>query len=45
MSATLKCGKVVGYQIGSPDAVWTSMNTLETHNGINSYYVDGVSIT
>ena len=31
------CGRVVGYQYGSPDALTTS--------NINSYYMDGVSIT
>ena len=34
------CGRVVGYQYGHTDAVGTGDN----HN-INSYYVDGVSIT
>ena len=33
------CGRVVGYQYGSPDAVYSYINN------INSYYVDGVSIT
>ena len=37
------CGRVVGYQYGSPDAVQYNYNTA--HNDINSYYVDGVSIT
>ena len=37
------CGRVVGYQYGSPDAV--SINNTPGHNNINSYYVDGVSIT
>ena len=32
------CGRVVGYQYGSPDALGTTTN-------IDSYYVDGVSIT
>ena len=32
------CGRVIGYQVGSPDAVLG-------HQYINSYYVDGVSIT
>ena len=36
------CGRVVGYQWGSTDAV-TDLGT--GHNDINSYYVDGVSIT
>uniref|UniRef100_A0A1X7SJ94 Fibrinogen C-terminal domain-containing protein n=1 Tax=Amphimedon queenslandica TaxID=400682 RepID=A0A1X7SJ94_AMPQE len=36
------CGRVVGYQYGSPDAV--SPN-FPGHNDINSHYVDGVSIT
>ena len=31
------CGRVVGYQYRTPDA--------SNHNDINSYYVDGVSIT
>ena len=35
------CGRVVGYQWGSSDAVYPHHN----HNNINSYYVDGVSIT
>ena len=33
------CGRVTGYQYGSTDAV------SESVNNINSYYVDGVSIT
>ena len=36
------CGRVVGYQYGSPDAVY---NGSSAHNNMNSYYVDGVSIT
>ena len=47
------CGRVVGYQYTSPDAVYPGDYTRETygsvitpqHNNINSYYVDGVSIT
>ena len=39
------CGKVVGYQYGSPDAVDSGRGTPGHHNNINSYYVDGVSIT
>ena len=47
------CGRVVGYQYGSTDAVYPGRYTGETygsvidssHNDINSYYVDGVSIT
>ena len=35
------CGRVVGYQYGSPNAV----DTRHGDNNINSYYVDGVSIT
>ena len=34
------CGRVVGYQFHTPDALFTS-----TDLDINSYYVDGVSIT
>ena len=33
------CGRVVGYQYGSPDALNTKTNNID------SYYVDGVSIT
>ena len=36
------CGRVVGYQYGSPDAVHVEG---AHHNDIDSYYVDGVSIT
>ena len=47
------CGRVVGYQYASPDAVYPGDYTGEvygsvisqSHNDINSYYVDGVSIT
>ena len=48
------CGRVVGYQFGSPDADYpgryegeeTYGTVIDTnHNDINSYYVDGVSIT
>lgn len=39
------CGRVVGYQYGSPDAVKIHNGEDTIHNDINSYYVDGVSIT
>ena len=39
------CGRVVGYQFASPDAVNPTIGGLQSHNDINSYYVDGVSIT
>ena len=47
------CGRVVGYQWGAPDAVYAGKYNSGTygafiatsHNDINSYYVDGVSIT
>ena len=39
------CGRVVGYQYNSPDAVDPSHGSSGSHNDINSYYVDGVSIT
>ena len=39
------CGEVVGYQYGSTDASDPSHGNSESHNDINSYYVDGVSIT
>ena len=38
------CGRVVGYQYASTDAVDSTIGT-GAHNDINSYYVDGVSIT
>ena len=37
------CGRVVGYQYGSPDAVRFRPSNIS--NNINSYYVDGISIT
>ena len=37
------CGKLVGYQYGSPDAVSNIPGT--GHNDINSDYVDGISLT
>uniref|UniRef100_A0A1X7STG9 Fibrinogen C-terminal domain-containing protein n=1 Tax=Amphimedon queenslandica TaxID=400682 RepID=A0A1X7STG9_AMPQE len=39
------CGRVVGYQYASTDAVLDVHGAPESHNDINSYYVDGVSIT
>ena len=39
------CGRVVGYQYVSPNAVDTTIGGTSSHNNINSYYVDGVSIT
>ena len=39
------CGRVVGYQYASPNAVDTRFISDILHNDINSYYVDGVSIT
>ena len=35
----------MGYQYASPDAVDPTVDGLKNHNDINSYYVDGVSIT
>ena len=37
------CGRVTGYQYGSPDALFNWLNNH--HNDLNSYYLDGVSIT
>ena len=53
ISYSQKCGRVVGYQYKTPDAVYPGNYTSEvygsvisqSHNDINSYYVDGVSIT
>ena len=39
------CGRVVGYQYASPDAVDTRIISDILHNDINSYYADGVCIT
>ena len=47
------CGRVVGYQYGSPDGAYPGNYADEeygsvisqSHKDINSYYVDGVSIT
>ena len=38
------CGRTVGYAYRSPDAV-DRLNGQTQHNDINSFYVDGVSIT
>ena len=46
ISYTQVCGKVVGYQYASPDAIDQTLGTgLTSHNDINSHYVDGVSLT
>ena len=37
------CGKVIGYQVGWTDA--TARRANSTKNNINTYYVDGVSLT
>ena len=37
------CGRVVGYQYGSPDAVHSGFTP--NHNNLNGDYIDGVSIT
>ena len=39
------CGRVVGYQYTSTDAVDPTIGDSNAHNDINSFYVDGVSIT
>ncbi len=39
------CGRVIGYQKGTPDAVDTRFIDPSIHNDIEQYYVDGVSIT
>ena len=39
------CGRVTGYQYASPDAVDNILIPNSYHNDLNSYYVDGVSIT
>ena len=37
------CGKVIGYQVGWPDASGDRASNIK--NNINTYYVDGVSVT
>ena len=37
------CGRVIGYQVGTTDAVGIGHN--RGNGGLNSYYVDGISIT
>ena len=37
------CGRVVGYQYTSPDAIDTVYG--KGHNDINTHYVDGISLT
>ena len=39
------CGRVTGYQYYTPDAVDNYFVPNSNHNDLNSYYVDGVSIT
>ena len=39
------CGRLLGYQYGSPDAISSSGIYGTGHNDINSYYVDGISLT
>ena len=46
------CGKVIGYQHGTPDGIYPGHyaggkygSVIDSHVNINSYYVDGVSIT
>ena len=40
------CGKLVGYQYSGTDALDQTRGTgLTSHNDINSYYVDGISLT
>ena len=39
------CGRVVGYQCGTTNADDPTLGDPNSHNDINSYYVDGVSIT
>ena len=42
----IKCGKAKGYQFTSPDSVSPFFDGgIESHNDINSFYVDGVSLT
>ena len=36
------CGRIRGYQFGGGRAFW---GYIDQHQGINSYYVDGVSLT
>ena len=38
------CGRVVGYQKGSPDGVDDTLTPGSDNFNIDSYYVDGVSL-
>lgn len=38
------CGRIIGYQVGSPAAFWPG-RSLGNENFLDSIYVDGVSIT
>ncbi len=39
------CGRVRGYQYHTTDAVEPNIGGVQHHHNINSYYVDGVSVT
>ena len=43
LSYTQICGKVIGYQYASTDAIYPHSNGQ--HNNLNSWYLEGVSIT
>ena len=45
MSYSQVCGRVTGYQYYTPDAVDNVLIPNSNHNDLNSYYVDGVSVT
>ena len=42
LSYTQVCGRIIGYQYGNTDAFWSSVTE---YTGLNSWYVDGVSLT
>ena len=42
LSYTQVCGHIIGYQYGNTDAFWSSVTK---YTGLNSWYVDGVSLT
>ena len=45
MNYSQVCGRVTGYQYYTPDAVDNYFVPNSNHNDLNSFYVDGVSIT
>ena len=45
LSYSKVCGKIAGYQVGSPDTFSSSGERRNVNPSIDTYYVDGVSLT